>query len=248
MINFFKKNNKISIFIILLIIAILLVISSRYSFSMDDLIDFFKGYAYQPYKVYMFVVLFMIASSFGLPIPEEVTLVSVGLIAFMASHPNIYKPPTPDAVGVNTYTLAIVAFFAVSLSDILVYSIGRFLGNRSYFKKKMERGDGAIHKVNKWFENYGTLAIFFFRFAPGIRFLGHMTCGITRIKLWKFVAVDSFATSISVPTQVLLVAFYGKTILEHIKEFKLIMFAIIMLAIVIYFVKKHLKEKKLETL
>ena len=45
-----------------------------------NLIEFFAAYAYQPMLVYSFIVLFMTASSFGLPIPEEMTLVSAGLV------------------------------------------------------------------------------------------------------------------------------------------------------------------------
>ena len=35
------------------------------------IVEFFANYAYQPYLVYGFIVMFMTASSFGLPIPED---------------------------------------------------------------------------------------------------------------------------------------------------------------------------------
>src|SRR5690606_30064114 len=97
-------------------------------FSEAGLIAFFSQYAYEPMYVYGFIVAFMFASSFGLPVPEELTLISAGLVAHMAHSPEIYPPPYEGAVGVNVFTLSIVCFMAVFLSDLTVYFIGKFFG------------------------------------------------------------------------------------------------------------------------
>ena len=115
-----------------------------------DVIQFISQYAYQPTFVYSFIVLFMTASSFGLPIPEEMTLVSAGIVAHMARNPDIYPPPTPDAVGVNLTVLAIVCFVAVLGSDILIYFLGRFFGKRiirtKFFNNNI--GQARFNKIN----------------------------------------------------------------------------------------------------
>ena len=96
----------------------------------DQIAEWFLQIAYQPYLVYGLVVSLMFASSFGLPLPEEVTIISASLTAFMATHPHKYPPPFEGAIGVNPYTLALVCVLAVFISDYLIYWIGTFFGDK----------------------------------------------------------------------------------------------------------------------
>lgn len=210
------------------------------------IVDTFYQYAYQPGVLYVFIACFMTASSFGMPIPEELVLVTAGLIAFMGMHPAEYPPPIAGAEPVNLYTLAIVCFVAVLGSDILIYFLGRFFGDKlfktRFFAKQV--GPEKIEKFNRWFQKYSYWVCGLFRFMPGIRFFGHMTCGAMRIPFPVFASVDGMAALISVPTQVLLVAYNGKIIIAKFKEFKLILLGIIAVAILIYFIKHKIKAKK----
>ncbi len=210
------------------------------------IIEFFSNYAYQPMFVYSFIVLFMTASSFGLPIPEEMTLVSAGLVAYMASHPAKYPPPTPDAHGVNLVVLSAVCFFAVLGSDLLIYFIGKVFGKRlvktKFFSTKI--GHERFNKINALFQKYSYWACGVFRFTPGVRFPGHMSCGLMGIPLSKFLLVDGLAALISVPTQVYLVATYGEIILEKIKEFKIVLGVIILLLLCFWLGQKTFKYFK----
>lgn len=212
--------------------------------SESAILEIFSNYAYQPYLVYTIIILFMTASSFGLPIPEEVTLISAGLVAYMALHPAIYPPPTPDAEGVNLVVLSAVCFVAVLGSDIVIYTIGRVYGQKvvksKFFNKhvSVER----FKQINKIFNKYSYWACGIFRFTPGIRFPGHLTCGLMGVSFWQFLLIDGFAALISVPTQVLLVAHYGEVILDKIKEFKLVLFGIIALTVLIFVAKKMINK------
>lgn len=191
-------------------------------FSHQALMTFFSQYAYQPYYVYGFITLFMFASSFGFPVPEELVLVTSGLVAYMAHNPDKFPPPYPGAESVNVYTLCIVCFLVVFMSDFIVYLIGKFFGGRiikTRFFQKQVAGKG-FDTINSWFQKYGGLACGFFRFTPGLRFPGHMSCGLLGIPVWKFIAIDGIAALISVPTQVYFVATYGEIILSKITEFK----------------------------
>ncbi|MBD65535.1 MAG: hypothetical protein CME62_10030 [Halobacteriovoraceae bacterium] len=205
-----------------------------------DIVAFFAEYAYQPMLVYSFIILFMTASSFGLPIPEEMTLVSAGLVAYMARNPQLYPPPSPDAVGVNLTFLSIVCFLAVIASDLLIYTLGRVFGRKlirtNFFNKRI--GQTRFNKINKLFQKYSFWACGLFRFTPGIRFPGHLSCGLMGIPIWKFLTVDGIAALISVPTQVILVAYYGDVILAQIKKFKMILLVIIALVVLFYLSKK----------
>lgn len=194
-------------------------------FNEAYLMQFFSQYAYEPMYVYGFITIFMFASSFGLPIPEELTLISAGLVAHMAKHPDLFPPPYPEAIGVNTITLCVVAFLAVFGSDFIVYWIGRIFGSHiiktKFFQKKV--AGGGFNKINSWFAKYGGWACGIFRFTPGLRFPGHLSCGILGIPAWKFVAIDGLAALISVPTQIYFVSEYGDVILKKLAEIKLYM-------------------------
>lgn len=212
-----------------------------------DLIEFFASYAYQPNLVYTFIVAFMTASSFGLPIPEEMTLVSAGLVAYMAQNPGAYPPPYPGAEGVNLYLLCAICFLAVLGSDFLVYSLGRAFGDKirgaKFFKKMLP--EQKFKKIDKLFKKYGFLASGIFRFTPGVRFPGHLSCGIMKVPMGKFVAVDGIAALLSVPTQVYLVAYYGEVIVDKFKQFKIVLALIIVAIIVVVLVKKYFSKARL---
>lgn len=209
-------------------------------FNEAGLMAFFAQYAYEPMYVYGFIVTFMFASSFGLPVPEELTLVSAGLVAFMAKNPDLFPPPYEGAVGVDTLTLAIVCFLAVFFSDLTVYMIGKFFGGKiikTKFFQKQVAGEG-FNKINSWFQKYGGWACGIFRFTPGLRFPGHMSCGLLGISVWKFMAVDGLAALISVPTQVYFVSTYGNVIIEKIREFKLAVAAVLGILILVWLIRK----------
>lgn len=205
-----------------------------------DVLQFFAKYAYEPYYVYSFIVLFMTASSFGLPIPEEMTLVSAGIVAYMARNPDLYPPPFPGAEGVNLVLLCVICFIAVLGSDLLIYTIGKLFGKKliktEFFNNRI--GHERFNKINQIFQKYSFWACGLFRFTPGVRFPGHMSCGMMGIPLWKFILVDGFAALISVPTQVLLVAYYGEVILDKIKEFKIVLAIIIGVLVVLWLGRK----------
>lgn len=209
-------------------------------FTQEALMAFFTGFAYEPMKVYWFITLFMFASSFGLPVPEELVLISSGLVAYAAHHPELYPPPYPGAEGVNVITLSIVCFAAVFGSDLVVYLIGKFFGSRiikTKFFQKQVAGKG-FDKINLWFQKYGGWACGIFRFTPGLRFPGHLSCGLLGISIWKFIAVDGLAALISVPTQVYFVATYGKIVLDRVAEFKMYVLGAFVVLFVIWILRK----------
>lgn len=200
----------------------------------DAVFQFMLGLAHRPLSVYAAVVIMLTLSSFGLPVPEEVTLLSAGFIAYVGRNPELYPPPTPDALVVQPYVLAFVCTLAVFWSDVLIYWLGRRFGipiRRSRFVRRFV-SKKAWAKAEAWVERYGVRVCWVFRFTPGVRFPGHLTCGLIRVPFWQFCLADGIATLVSVPTQVLLIAFYGEVILAFLKEFKLAVATLIAVAAV----------------
>jgi membrane protein DedA with SNARE-associated domain len=218
---------------------------------MEHLIsELFSQYAYSPWLVYGAIILFMMMSAFGLPIPEEVVLISAGFIGYMALHPIDYPPPYAGASSVNVYVLAAVAFVAVMWSDYLIYFLGHFFGRRLFKMRWFSRlvNESALERIQMWTRKYGYWAVFIFRFTPGVRFPGHLMCGAMGLSRWKFVGVDALAAGISVPTQILLVSFYGEVILEYIGHFKLAFFGTIVLATLLFMLFKFFQKRAFKSL
>jgi membrane protein DedA with SNARE-associated domain len=195
-----------------------------------------SAFAYHPLELYGLIIIFMTLSSFGLPIPEEVVLISSGLIAYAGTRPDLFPPPYPGALVVDPFVLAAVCFFGVFLSDLLVFAIGKFFGKqlaaRGFFTSWLDTTKNP--KLSSIREKYGVWACGIFRFTPALRFPGHMSCGALGVPYWKFVAIDGTAALISVPTQVILVALYGELMLAYLKQFKMIFLSVVAIAAVAY--------------
>lgn len=206
--------------------------------------QFLSGYAYQPLTVYSVMIAMMFLSAVGLPIPEEVTLISVGIIAFMGANPDLFPPPFVGAPVVEIHTAAWMAFLAVFMSDSVIYFLGRFYGSKLITHPRTKRffPESAMTRIKEWTQRYGVYAVGIFRFTPGIRFPGHLASGMLYYPYWKFALVDCIAAGISVPTQIYLIAHYGEPILAQIQEFKLIV-AGVLVAVLVYILCRWLYRK-----
>jgi len=211
----------------------------------EPIFQFLSQYAYQPNMIYLIFVGMMLLSAVGFPLPEEITLISVGLLAFIGNNPQLFPPPYEGAPAVNVKTAAVFAFFIVLLSDFIIYALGRLWGKKilkfPLFKKFLneERWD----KIEKWTHRYGAYACGIFRFTPGLRFPGHLATGMMKFPVWKFLLIDGVAAAISVPTQIYLIGIHGESILLKMKEFKIILFSILLALVVIYFLRKFFNKK-----
>ncbi len=212
----------------------------------QPIFQYLAQYAYQPELVYAAVVGMMLASAFGLPLPEEVTLISLGVLAFMGTRPDLFPPPEPGLTPINMHHAAIVAFTAVVLSDCLIYCLGRIWGRKLLYHEKMRKlvSVEALQKVEERTRRYGMIAVFAFRFTPGVRFPGHLACGAMKFEFWKFLLVDFFAAAISVPTQIYLVAIYGEPIINFLREVKIVIFVLIGIAAVVFLIRRFVFRPK----
>jgi membrane protein DedA with SNARE-associated domain len=206
----------------------------------EPIFQWMSQYAYEPHYVYAAMVTMMLMSAFGLPIPEEVTLISVGVLSFMGANPQLFPPPYAGAPVINAYEASFFAFLAVYASDFMIYGIGRKWGRKLLYSKKFSRifTPAMMEKVEQWTHKYGAYACGIFRFTPGVRFPGHIACGMLKFPVWKFALIDGIAAAISVPTQILLISHYGEPILVRIHKFKIVLFSVLGAALLIFILLK----------
>ena len=203
-------------------------------------------YAYEPYTVYSLIIVLLTASSFGLPFPEEIVLLTAGLLAHIGSNPHLYPPPIPDAVGVSIPVTATVCFLAVFLSDFLVFWLGRRYGTRMLNHRWTQKliSPQGYEKIADWTKKFGPLACGVFRFTPALRFPGHFACGATGIKYSTFILVDGTAALLTVPTQVLLMAYFGEKVLSLLKDIKIVLLTIVGVIVLVFIAKRLWARRK----
>lgn len=214
-----------------------------------EVFQWFSQFAYQPNMVYFGIIFMMLASALGLPMPEEVTLVSVGFLAFMGSRPDLFPPPFVGAPVVNVHEAAVISFLAVFGSDFLIYSIGRKWGRKILYHPRMRKiiSEDRLLQVENWTKKYGNFAVFVFRFTPGVRFPGHLATGMLKFSAWKFAMIDGLAALVSVPTQIYLLAFYGKEILVYFSRFKLVLFGLLAVGLIVFLIRKFQRRNRGQT-
>lgn len=215
-------------------------------FLQGEIFGTFMQFACEPGWVYTVLIVMMLLSAVGLPIPEEVTLLSVGFLAYMGTHHEKFPDLqcAADSSRVNVHVAAIVAFVAVVGSDFLIYFIGRVFGRKLLYHPRVHKffPEHLMKRVETWTHKYGAYACGIFRFTPGLRFPGHLACGMLKFPAWKFLTIDGIAALISVPTQIYLIAHYGEEILTFLKDFKIGVAIIIGLAL-IYFLGRKLVQR-----
>ena len=196
---------------------------------MEFLISFFSDYGY-------FAVLFvLIICGFGVPIPEDITLVSGGVISGLGY--------------TNVHIMLVVSLFGVLLGDSTMYWLGRIYGTKILRFRPIRRflTLERLRMVRSKFEQYGNRVLFVARFLPGLRAPIYMVAGITRrVSFIRFLLLDFFAAIISVPIWVYLGDFGASNLdwlHEQIKKGQSIIYILITL-LAIYLVWKWRKGRK----
>lgn len=202
---------------------------------LDFLIAFFTDYGY----IAVFGIL--ILCGFGLPVPEDITLVSGGVIAGL------------DLA--NPHTMVIVGLAGVLIGDSTMFIAGRVFGYRIQrirtFRKILS--PRRFSHIQRKFKQYGLSLLFIARFLPGLRSPIFLVAGMSRrIPYLTFVLMDGFAALISVPVWVYLGYFFADNLdllMEYVKDVQtmiyIALFLVVAVVVIIYLKKRfHSKMSK----
>jgi membrane protein DedA with SNARE-associated domain len=130
-------------------------IPSEIKQRMDALVDFLLNF-YGPMP-YIIVFGILLACGLGVPIPEDITLVVGGILAYYGL--------------CNLWIMIAVCLAGVMIGDSLVFWLGqkygRLLTKKWFFHKVLP--DERLEQVQTWFQKYGNKLIFAARFMPGFR-------------------------------------------------------------------------------
>lgn len=103
--------------------------------------------------------------------------------------------------------------------DTVIWGLGRFAGDRVYAWPILRHSfrPARRKRFNRFFLKYGTRAVFFARFLPGIRLWTYLVAGNLRMKWWKFALLDLIGALLTVPISVYLGQMFAEN-LDHVQE------------------------------
>ena len=142
---------------------------------------------------YAAVFLVLVLCGFGIPIPEDVTLVAGGVISGLHY--------------TNVHLMAVVGFSGVLVGDGIMFLLGKYYGERILRFRPVVRlmPPKRYAQVQKKFDKYGNRVLFVARFLPGLRSPIFLTAGMSgKVSFWQWLMMDGFAALISVPVWVYL--------------------------------------------
>lgn len=201
---------------------------------LDALVGFFTTNGY----LAVFVVLMV--CGFGVPIPEDITLVAGGIISGLGY--------------ANVHVMCAVGIAGVLTGDSLMFLVGRHFGTRALRLRwvAMLLTPARYAKVQAKFSRYGSRLMFVARFLPGLRSPIFLTAGMSgRISFAHFLLLDGLAALISVPIWVYL-GHYGalnhEWLLLWLKRGKLgftIVLGVLLLLVVWYLQRRFSRRREL---
>lgn len=193
------------------------------------------------YDIYA-IFLILVLCGLGLPLPEDITLITAGVVIYHNQSPSLF-------------IMVLVCLTGVILGDFIAFMIGYLSGEKLLNNKYTKRiiTETNYNKINNFYLKYGSLFIFIGRFLPGLRMPIFLFAGIfKKVKPNIFVLIDFLASIISVPVWVYIGYYFGGD-LKKIKEFAMentetffILSGITFVAYVLFIFIKNMRKIKIE--
>ncbi len=151
---------------------------------------------------YLGVFLILICTGLGLPMPEDVPLLTAGYLC----HAGFARVPLMIAV----------ALVGVLGSDLALFAIGRRFGHRVVEHRIVRRlvHPSRLLLAEQLFARHGNKIIFAGRFMPGPRPMIFVASGVLKVPVLTFLVADGLAAAISVPAFIMLGWFFGENLAD----------------------------------
>lgn len=157
---------------------------------------------------YAVVLGLLLLCGLGVPVPEDIILVSGGYIASVAGH--------------SRWPMALTGLVGIIGGDSIIFFIGRRFGIAMAEKTFLRRylTPDRLASVDALFRRHGHKIICVARFMPGVRAVTFFSSGAIGVPWWKFALFDGLAALISAPLWVVLGYNYGRTVVAQAKQWQ----------------------------
>lgn len=153
----------------------------------------------------------LLGCGLGVPIPEDVTLITAGYLAYWEN--------------IDLYWAIVIGFVGVLVGDIFLFMLGRHYGERilkwrliSFIitPERFREAKKTIGQKGKW-------VCFTARFLAGLRAPIFLTAGVLGVRPIVFVTMDALAALLSVPLITYIGFFFGGEIevaIHYVRRFE----------------------------
>jgi membrane protein DedA with SNARE-associated domain len=201
---------------------------------MDRLLDFLLNFhGLTPYFVIFGILL---GCGLGLPIPEDIILLTAGLLAYYGL--------------TNVWLTMLVGLLGVIVGDTLIFWLGSHYGRKLtkkwFFHKLLP--DDRLLAVSRRFKRRGNRLIFAARFMPGLRAPIFFSAGTLHLPYRVFLFYDGLAALLSVPLIVGAVYYFGDNldqVVHSIQRFEHGVLLVIAVVMVLMLGKWYVTHRKL---
>ncbi|HET9597132.1 MAG TPA: DedA family protein [Anaeromyxobacteraceae bacterium] len=159
---------------------------------------------------YFLVFGVLLLCGFGFPMPEDVILVSGGVLAWLSSEVEVVSLGAMVR-DPGLHKMVLVGLAGILAGDSVIYWVGRRLGVRIAEFRLLRRlvPPDKLEKVEKLLRRRGPVVVMIARFLPGLRAPTYFTVGHSRVPYWKFLFFDGLAATVSAPLWICLGFWFG---------------------------------------
>lgn len=170
---------------------------------------------------YFAIILLLILTGLGLPVPEEVAIIAAGV---MASHGQM-----------NPWLAWASCMVGVLIGDLVVYGIGRHFG-RAFVREhpswaRLVNAEREA-QIERMIQRHGLKVFFLARFLVGLRSPVYLAAGVLRMPVRRFLLIDLFCASVVVGIFFLLSFYFGQTIVLWIRRVEILITVIVVVGLV----------------
>jgi membrane protein DedA with SNARE-associated domain len=184
---------------------------------------------------YLGLFILLISGTLGVPFPEDGILLLSG---FLIAH-HVIKP----------LPAFLIVYFSLLMTDFFLYSVGKKYGRRLVEYKRFQKilTNDRLASLEKNFERWGILVVFFGRHLLGLRAQIFLVAGVMNMSWKKFLMVDAGSALLTITLWGGLGYLGGnsaQTLTKNIKSIELIFILILAGSILIGLLNKYLKHKR----
>lgn len=161
---------------------------------------------------YLLVSAILLGSAFGLPVPEDLSLIIAGIL--VASE------------NAELWIMALTCYLGIIAGDLIIYRLGWMTGPRILRKRWVKRYMTAskLQALRANLERRTFVTIFIARHLFYLRTITFLVCGAVRVSFTRFLIADAIAALITTPLMLGIGYLFGQHydhILAIIKQIKI---------------------------
>ena len=179
----------------------------------------------------------LVACGLGLPLPEDISLIVGGYLAYHGA--------------ASLPAMMVVGFAGILAGDTVIYFAGRRIGSRvgqrpGFFARVVTPEKRA--RVEQLFARHGQKIVMVARYLPGVRAVTYFTAGSARMSYVRFILWDGMAALVSAPVLVYLGYHFGDELdwlVERVQHGQTRVIAGVLALVAAWFVWTRLRRRRI---